>query len=79
MPKKDIHPQYYRDVKVVDIDGNEFTVNSTVVGPIKVEVSYKNHPAYNKDLKIERVVRGRTELYEKKLEKIKQIQKSLKK
>jgi large subunit ribosomal protein L31 len=43
--KKDIHPKYYKDAKVVCACGNTFTVGSTKP-EIEVEICYKCHPFY---------------------------------
>ena len=64
------HGIYYENVKVVDLQGNEFFINSTVPGPIKIEESHLTHPTYNPDMKIERVAKGRMEKF---LEKQKRI------
>ena len=43
--KKDIHPKYYKDAKVICVCGNTFTVGSTVP-TIHVELCDKCHPFY---------------------------------
>lgn len=68
--KKDIHWSYNKDVKVECICGAEFTVNATVAWPIKTEVCYKCHPAFNDNKEIKKVVKGRMEKF---LEKQKRI------
>ena len=69
MAKKWIHPKYYQGVEVVDIDGNTFTVNAAVPGPIKVESSYLTHPVYTW---VKQEVRrtGMVEKYQAKLERM---------
>ena len=45
--KKDIHPKYYKKVKVRCITcGEEFETGSTLEGPILVEICSKCHPFY---------------------------------
>ena len=44
--KKDIHPTYYADAKVVCACGNKFTVGSTVK-EIHVEICSNCHPFYS--------------------------------
>lgn len=43
--KKDIHPEYHSDCKVVCVCGNSFTTGSTESG-IKVELCSACHPFY---------------------------------
>ena len=43
--KKDIHPQYYKNAKVVCACGNSFTTGSTMA-EIKVEICSMCHPFY---------------------------------
>lgn len=43
--KKDIHPPYYSNAKVICVCGNKFTVGATVP-EIKVEICSKCHPFY---------------------------------
>ena len=43
--KKDIHPKYYTDAKVVCACGSEFTTGSTVQ-EIRVEICSQCHPFY---------------------------------
>ncbi len=62
---------YHTDVEVVDLDGNKFTINSTLPGPIKVETSHMSHPAYNPDKKIERKAKWHMEKF---LEKQKRME-----
>lgn len=68
--KKGIHPQYHQDVQITDIDGNNFTVSGATVKSLKVDVSYVNHPAYNKGMKKEIKVRGRFQAFQEKAAKI---------
>ncbi len=70
--KKDIHTAYHKDVAVKCICGAEFTVNTTVEGPMKVETCYQCHPIFNKDKVIKKVIKGRME---KILEKQKRMDK----
>ncbi len=76
MAKKGIHGDYYNDVKVQCICGAEFTVNTTVPGPIKVETCYKCHPVFNKGKVIEKVAKGHMEKF---LEKQKRMEEAMKK
>ena len=43
--KKDIHPQYYPDAKVICACGNQFTVGSTLP-EIRTEICSLCHPYY---------------------------------
>jgi ribosomal protein L31 len=63
--------QYYTGVEVTDLDGNTFTINSTVPGPMRVEICHISHPAYNPDKKIERKAKGHMEKF---LEKQKRME-----
>jgi len=49
--KKDIHPTYFRDAKVVCSCGNAFTVDATKP-EIHVEICAKCHPAYTGEIKL---------------------------
>ncbi len=70
------HPTYYKDVKVVDINGYEFTLGgATVPGPIKVETSFMSHPVYNPDKVIEKVSKGRVEKFQEKLKRMEEMKK----
>ena len=73
--KKGIHGNYYKDVEVVCICGANFTVNTTIPGPIKVETCYQCHPVYNKDKAVKKVVKGRMEKFLEKQKKINAIKK----
>lgn len=43
--KKDIHPQYFPDAKVICACGNEFTTGSTLAS-IRTEICSACHPFY---------------------------------
>ena len=43
--KKDIHPKYYENAKVICVCGNEFTTGSTKP-EIKIELCSACHPVY---------------------------------
>lgn len=75
MAKKDIHAKYYQDVKVQCICGAEFTVNTTIPWPIKVETCYKCHPVFNKGKVIEKVAKGHMEKFLEKQKKMEAMQK----
>ena len=54
--KKGIHPEY-NEITVLMSDGTEITTRSTMQpkdGVYKSEVDTKNHPFYNKDLKMQK-------------------------
>lgn len=54
--KKGIHPEY-NEITVLMSDGTEITTRSTMQpkdGVYKSEVDSKNHPFYNKDLKMQK-------------------------
>lgn len=74
--KKDIHGRYHNDVKVQCICGAEFTVNTTVEGPIKVETCYKCHPTFNKGKVIQKVVKGHMEKFLEKQKRMEAMKKS---
>lgn len=69
MPKKDIHPQVHT-CKVIDINGYEFEIRSTMEGPLKVETSHMSHPTYNPDKAVKKVVKGRMEKFLEKQKKM---------
>ena len=77
--KKKKHPTYYKNVKVIDINGYEFEVSATVPGPIRVESSHMSHPAYNPDKKVEKVAKGRVEQYNERMKRMQELQKLQKK
>lgn len=64
------HGSYYSNVKVIDVQWNEFFVNASVPGPIKIEESHLTHPTYNPDKKIEKVVKWRMQKFLDKQKKI---------
>ncbi|KKQ80780.1 MAG: 50S ribosomal protein L31 [Parcubacteria group bacterium GW2011_GWC2_38_7] len=43
--KKDIHPKYQKDAKIICVCGNQFTTGSTMP-EIKVEICHLCHPFY---------------------------------
>ena len=43
--KKDLHPQYFTDAKVICACGNSFTTGSTKQ-ELRVEICYNCHPFY---------------------------------
>jgi large subunit ribosomal protein L31 len=73
--KKGIHPQYFQDVKVKCICGNEFTVDGATVEFIKVEACPACHPAYT-GTKTKKVAKGRMEKILEKMKKMEQLQKA---
>lgn len=65
--KKDIHPTYHSDVKVVCACGNAFTLGSTQES-IQVEVCSACHPFYTgKDRTMDRL--GQIQKFKKRLSK----------
>ena len=68
--KKNIHPVYYDDAKVVCACGNTFTTGSNKK-VIQVEVCYKCHPFYTGQHRY-LDVKGRVEMFQKKQEKAKE-------
>lgn len=66
---------YYQQVEVVDIDGNTFFINSTLEGPLKVEVCHLSHPAYNPTRVVERKAKGRMEKFLEKQKKVDALKK----
>ncbi len=68
--KKWIHSEYNKDVKVQCICGAEFTVNTTVPWPIKVETCYQCHPIFNKDKVVKKVIKWRMEKFLEKQKKM---------
>lgn len=60
--------------QVLDIHGYEFTVYSTVEGPIKVESSHLSHPVYNPDKVQKKVSLGRSQLMAEKMKKMQSLQ-----
>jgi len=74
--KKDIHPTYYPNAKVICDCGNTFTVGSTVK-EISVELCSACHPFYTGKQKLVDTAR-RVEKFKKKLEKKEVIAKTRK-
>ena len=72
--KKEIHPQYHKNAKVVCACGNTFTTGSTVA-EIKVEICSACHPFYTGKQKM-LDDRGRVERFQKLMEKKTTIAKS---
>ena len=65
--KKDIHPTYYKNARVVCACGNTFTVGSTKES-LEVEICSKCHPFYTGKEKIVDTL-GRVEKFRKRLAK----------
>jgi len=65
--KKDIHPKYYNEAKVVCACGNNFTIGATKEF-IEIEICSNCHPFYTGKEKIIDTM-GRVERFKKKLEK----------
>jgi large subunit ribosomal protein L31 len=65
--KKDIHPKYYNEAKVICVCGNSFTVGSTKEF-IETEICSSCHPFYTGKEKIIDTM-GRVEKFKKRLEK----------
>ncbi len=74
--KKDIHPQYYSDAKIICACGNTIIVGSTVK-EIKVELCSKCHPFYTGKQKLVDTAR-RVEKFEAKLKAQSEISKTRK-
>jgi ribosomal protein L31 len=75
--KANKHPTYYENVKVIDINGYEFTIGgATVPGPIKVETSAASHPAYNPDKKVKQVSKGRIDKFQEKMKRMEAMKKN---
>lgn len=68
------HPKM-KEVQVLDIHGYEFTVWTTVEGPIKVESSHLSHPIYNPEKIQKKVSLGRSQLMAEKLAKMQSMAK----
>ena len=66
--KKDTHPEYHKDAKVVCSCGNTFTTGSTQK-EIKVEICSACHPFYTGQQKIVDTAR-RVEKFEEKMKKV---------
>jgi len=71
--KKDIHPTYYPDARVVCACGNTFTTGSTQK-EIKTELCSKCHPFYTGKQKLVDTAR-RVEKFQAKMEAQKEISK----
>ena len=69
MAKKGIHPQL-NTCKVVDINGFEFEIVTTMSDTIKVETSHLSHPTYNPDKVIKKATKGRMEKFLEKQKKM---------
>ena len=65
--KKDIHPKYFPEARVICACGNTFTVGSTK-DSIKVEICSKCHPFYTGKEKLVDTM-GRVEKFRKRLAK----------
>ena len=61
--KKDIHPQYYNDAKVICACGNEFTTGSTK-SEIRVEICSNCHPFFTGQMRYIDTM-GRVERFQK--------------
>ena len=62
--KKDIHPKYYEDTKVVCACGNKFTVGSSVP-ELKIEICSACHPFFTGKEKLVDTA-GRVEKFKKR-------------
>ena len=71
--KKEIHPKYYPEAKVVCACGNTFTVGSTKEH-IETEICSKCHPFYTGKEKIIDTM-GRVEKFKKRLAKKQELKK----
>jgi large subunit ribosomal protein L31 len=72
--KKDIHPKYYSDAKVICACGNAFTIGSTKP-EIKVEICYACHPFYTGKGKLVDIA-GRVERFKARVAKKKEVLKA---
>ena len=75
--KKDIHPKYYKNARVICACGNTFTVGSTKE-LTEVEICSKCHPFYTGKEKIVDTL-GRVEKFRKRLAKKEKLKKKKKK
>ena len=73
--KKDIHPKYVKWTLINCICGNGFAVNSTMNGPVKIDICPNCHSTYNKWIKVEKESIGRLQKFEQKMAKITNIKK----
>lgn len=69
--KNDIHPPFYQ-AQVVCACGKEFTVGTTIKGPIRVETCYHCHPFYTGKQKLVDTA-GRVDRFRQKTEAAKKI------
>jgi len=69
--KKDIHPKYFENAKVICVCGNEFTVGSTRP-EIKVELCSACHPFYTGKQKLVDTAR-RVEKFQAKVDASKKV------
>jgi large subunit ribosomal protein L31 len=67
--KKDTHPTYYPDAKVICACGNEFTVGSTVK-EIQIELCSNCHPFYTGKQKLVDTARRVEKFQERKDKKV---------
>ncbi len=74
--KKWIHPQYYNDVKVKCICGNEFVVGGATVEFVKVESCPACHPTYT-GKKETKIIKGRLQKIEERIKKSEELKKKL--
>lgn len=74
--KKNIHPKYYPNAKIVCVCGNTFEVGSTVE-EVRVELCSNCHPFYTGKQKLVDTAK-RVDKYYKKLEKKQEIPKTKK-
>ena len=65
--KKDTHPEYFKNAKVICVCGNEFEVGSTQK-EIKTELCFECHPFYTGKQKLIDTAR-RVEKFQEKLSK----------
>jgi len=65
--KKDIHPKYHKEAKVICVCGNEFTTGSTLP-EIKVEICHLCHPFYTGKQKLVDTAR-RVEKFQERMAK----------
>ncbi|MBU0743752.1 MAG: 50S ribosomal protein L31 [Gammaproteobacteria bacterium] len=74
--KKDIHPKYHKDAKVICVCGNTFTTGSTLA-EIKTELCSACHPFYTGKQKLVDTAR-RVEKFQAKVEAQKEVSKTRK-
>lgn len=73
--KKQIHPKYYKKIKVKCMCWKEFETNSTWENWPTLEYCSNCHPTYNSGAKIEKAARGRLQAYQERMAKISAAQK----